>query len=281
VCGPNDPVQAERRIQSEPVFIQREEQLLAQEELPAEPVQMERNLQRAAGQERDVYRSFVEGLTALPENIPVAQGNAPQENLGYKEHRRRQRAMEAEIRRSQDAYKELGKEPRLIRPEELRDMPLFATKEGREKWGATKPKHSKITLRETMQQVQQGDYSNFENLDPVMRCLVATKAIDDLVQRFRLTGNENAEEICRTIHGQGQGVSALLDPALRLGLSLAQKANAFSPEQRAFFLKLDEAMSTAVMTETLTHVAQEDVVAADLRRRDPSLGEDAARAARG
>ena len=211
-------------------------------------------------QNRSAYSSFFNSLRPLPP-LPVAPAAPTQEKVGYKERRRRSK----EIDRQRDEYKafgkELSREPRLVSADEVRRLPLFQTREGRRKWSGEVLPHSSLTREETMKKIlDEGDYSNFENLDLVMRNVVASRALSKFMTDYHVDKNSDPEAICAQIKSSGAGVSALLDPGLRLGLSLAQRGSAFSPEMKRFFLQLDEAMSTAVMVETLTSVADENAV---------------------
>lgn len=231
-----------------------EEPVLAQRERMAPQ-------QDAAQQQREVqaptaYDRFFTGLCPLPA-VPVAGGPVPQEEKpGYKERKRRKKQ-----------YKELGENPRLLQEDEVKQLKLFRTREARDKWAGETLPHSQLTREQTLKQIlNDQDYSNFENLDHVMRNLIANKALSQFMDEHGITaeaienGEIDPEALCARLQQNGAGVSALLNPALRLGLSLAQRTRGFTFRQQAFFKQLDEAMSTAVMVSTLTHVAERDKV---------------------
>lgn len=207
----------------------------------AEQRQVERN---------SPYERFFHRLKPLPP-VPVAGGPVPkEEKVGYKERKRQK-----------EQYEKLGKENRLLRENEVKALPQFQTKEGREKWANETLPHSKLTREQTLKQVlNDKDYSNFENLDLVSRNLIASNALAKFVRSYGIGEDSNPETVCAQIQRTGEGVSALLDPTLRLGLSLAQRSRDFSPKMQKFFRELDESMSTAVMVSTLTHVADRDKV---------------------
>lgn len=184
------------------------------------------------------------------------------------------------------------KEQRLVDYKDVKEQRLFMNKEWREEWANTKMGDSNLTRREIIEMVGKGDYSNFENLDDTMRNMFAKEALDRLVKKYELpfekektatlykelaedmkahkweenddasdvmnryfnerVGKHRTENICADMLKEG-GVTALLDPALRLGLSLAQKSSDFTytKEQKNWFRELDEQMSAAVMLETL------------------------------
>ena len=201
--------------------------------------------------ERDSpYARFFHTLKPLPP-VPVAGGPGPEEGkVGYKERKRQKKQ-----------YEKLGKENRLLRENEVKALPQFQTREGREKWANETLPHSKLTREQTLKQVlNEKDYSNFENLDLVSRNLIASNALAKFVRDYGIGENSAPEAVCAQIQRSGEGVSALLDPTLRLGLSLAQRSRDFSPKMQKFFRELDESMSTAVMVSTLTHVADRNKV---------------------
>lgn len=209
--------------------------------------QREGSYQHAPGYNALILNAF----PPLPQAAAAQKDAAPEANLGYKERKRRRKAQQKE-------YDQLGASGKLISYSDVQKLPLFRTSEGRAKWAAKKLSHSDLTMGETVKMMARGDYSNFENLDNVMRGMFAGEALERMLNKYQLrepTQMEahTPEEICARIRQEG-GVSALLDPTLRLGLSLAQKETLrFEAGQREWFRKLDEQMSTAVMLETLTH----------------------------
>lgn len=230
-------------VAEEPLHSQRK--MMAPQQDTAERRQVERA--------PTAYDRFLNSIPPLP-SAPVAAGPAPQEEkVGYKERKRRKKQ-----------YQELGKTPRLLHEEEVRSLKLLRTQETREKWAGETLPHSDLTREQTLKQIlNDQDYSNFENLDHVMRNLIAHKALTQFMEDHGITKDSiqseqiTPEALCERLQQNGAGASALLNPALRLGLSLAQKtAGSFSPELLSFFKGLDEAMSTAVMVSTLTHVAE-------------------------
>ena len=196
------------------------------------------------------YARFFHSIKPLPP-LPLAEGPVPkEEKVGYKERKRQKKQ-----------YEKLGKENRLLKENEVKALPQFQTKERRKEWANETLPHSKLTREQTLKQVlNEKDYSNFENLDLVSRNLIATNALAKFVKDYNIAENSDPEAICAQIQRTGEGVSALLDPTLRLGLSLAQRSLDYRPKVRNFFRKLDEAMSTAVMVSTLTHVADQNAV---------------------
>lgn len=205
-------------------------------------------------EEGNRYDAFFQNMQPLPA-IPIANDFGPQEeNTSRKERNRRKKAREKEIEQQEKDFGELRSQYRIFTAEEIENIPLFRSQEGRKKWFEKKTKHSKSTMGETLTQVKNGDFSNFENLDVVMRNMVASQALNKLMREYNPDPNMDARELCDRIKRTGQGASALMNPALRLGLSLAQRTDAIPKAMRDFYRRLDEAMSTAIMVETLTTV---------------------------
>ena len=100
-------------------------------------------------------------------------------------------------------------------------------------------------------------------------------AFKKFMEAYNPRADINPEELCQRIKDTGEGVSALLNPALRLGLFLAVKSddNIVDSEMKNFLQRLDEAMSTEVMLETIAHVPEEDEVAALIREKNPGISE--------
>ncbi len=204
----------------------------------------------------------------LPKETAKHEAPAPGDNLSYKERRKQKKESrkqeEEEYKKKEEEYKNLGKSQKLLDYKEVQNLSLFQTKEGRDKWADTKLGRSKLTRRETMEMVGRKDYSNFENLDDVMRNMFAKEAlrrfIDKYTEKDKSIFDYSAEMICNKLN-----VSKLLDPALRLGLSLAQKEiNGFAPEHREWFRRLDEKMSATVMLST---IQQKDAYRQDQQKK--------------
>ncbi len=236
-------------------------QQLSQPQLQQERQENQQN------QQDEGYESFMRHLT-MQQEIPVNQQAQPaQENLGTKERKKQEKqrrkqeeaAQERVMQERKELEKQMAENPRLMSYMDVKQTNLFATRENWEKWSNIKPAHSKLTLRQIMEQVNNGDYSNFENLDLVMRNMFAQRALGKLSRDYIPLPDDPAD-LCEQIKNSGEGVSALLDPALRLGLSLAQRTEGIPQELKDYYRKLDEAMSTAVMVETLTKNADEQTV---------------------
>lgn len=259
-----------------PIEVQRttEEQLQEQRQLQQQDQRQDQRQQEAGGQQQ-IYGNLFRHFQPLPAGTPVAPVPAPQASLSYKERRQLKAQQKKELEQNWNEYKGLANAKGLLKSKDVKSLPLFSSQKGKEKWASAKLKHSKLTMGQTAEMVKNGDYSNFENLDGVMRNLVAGKALKQLMQKYNVMETP-VDQLCKQIKGEREGVTALLDPALRLGLSLAQRTEGFSDELKARFLALDEAMSAEVMVETLTHQASQEAVLQDIRSKQPKLKESQA-----
>ena len=144
--------------------------------------------------------------------------------------------------------------PRLVFAEDLNKTFSYWDKKDREHWEKQVLPHSKLTRGETLRRIiEEGDYSNFENLDELMRNRVATSALLNFNEAFQINEHTTVDEIMSYYREHSEGVSMFLDPALRLGFSLAQKTGGMPDWAKTLYRELDEAMSTEVMVATLTH----------------------------
>ncbi len=240
---------------------QQQEQQQAQQQMHHEPVAQQQQAQAQAQQQQvsTAYERFFENLHTFPQML-VAQGAAPveapaQTKAQRREQKRLEKQHEKEAKEGYAVYvNHLTEMPRLVDEDELYNLGVFQRASSKEKWAKEKLPHSSLTREETLKQIfDDGDYSNFENLDLVMRNVVASKALRQFMDDYDIQdGHADPAEICQQIKASGAGVSALLNPGLRLALSLAQRTYKFSDEFRDFCRKLDEQMSTEVMVATLT-----------------------------
>ena len=197
-------------------------------------------------------------LQRLPaENAAEGGANANNENLGYKERRRR----EKEIKQRKEEYKEFDKnqaQQGLLEMKDIAGLSLFERDYGLEAWKQEKLPHSDLTREQTMKNIlENNDYSNFENLDGIMRNVVASSALSKFIKDYNVKKDSDPQKLCKKIidkEDKGLGVSGLLNPGLRLGLSLAQKTEGIDEEWKSFFRRMDEEMSTQVMVATITAI---------------------------
>lgn len=204
-------------------------------------------------QQETEYNNFLATLGAenLPGAVPVALPEQPVRKEWFAKKRRKK------------AYKEYGKKDQLFGTNDVKSLALFDSKEMVKNWSEIS--HKDVENRKLIDQVSKGDYSNFENLDNVMRNYVASHALRKMLHTYQPDFTDDAEELCDLIR-QREGIPGLLNPALRLGLSLAARTEGLTPVQQTFFVHLDEAMTNAVMVETLSKQADPLSVEAMLQR---------------
>lgn len=216
--------------------------------------------QEVIQQQPTPYASFLQHLTPLP-SVQVADGQAQEEKVGWKEKKRRKEMYKEQYK---DKEKALKGAKNFLKEADLKSLDMFKTKQGREQWENEKLPHSEMTRGQTVRMIMdKGDYSNFENLDGVMRNIIAGKALQKFDRDFVIHKGDvdsQVNEIIQYMKETKEGVSGFLDPALRLGFSLAQKMKDIPKWKQEIYLKLDEAMSTAVMEATLTHVPDQQKV---------------------
>lgn len=260
------------RQQQQNIIVGEYRQVIHEEPTMQRLTQQQAELEKMA--ENVAYDDFFQHISALPQQAGVAAGQAPQgQDVGSKERTRRK-----------DRYEEKKKQnkerPRLMQDEDRETLALLLqTKEGRKYWTDEKIGGTSFTRKEILQQIlNHGDCSNFEKLDDYTRNLVATRALEQMMQQYEINGNTNPAELCQQIKSRGPGVSALLNPALRLGISLACNTNQYDEETKRVLRSLDEEMSTAVMEETLTHVTDKEALAQQYQKDGAAEGKAAAMA---
>ncbi len=197
------------------------------------------------------YSDFMKRFHPLPGTD--VEGNQPpaEEKLSWKQRKRRNKMYKEWYQMKVDDAKE---KPGLVFAEDLNKTFSYWDKKDREHWEKQVLPHSKLTRGETLRRIiEKGDYSNFENLDELMRNRVATRALLNFRDTFHINEHTTVDEIMSYYREHSVGVSLFLDPALRLAFSLAQKTGVMPDWEKAFYRELDEAMSTEVMVATLTH----------------------------
>lgn len=118
----------------------------------------------------------------------------------------------------------------------------------------------KITQKELFSRVQAGDYSNFERLDNALRNGLAMNYMESSFAQLCRPG-DSAESFVERMMDQG-GTGKLLDPMMRLGISLYMKQKNGMPDT-AFdgpekFKELDMKLNTKIMVETILHKPTRD-----------------------
>lgn len=215
------------------------------------------------------------GFPPLPQervriSLPVTQ---PEED------QLRNKKKKSLVERRREDYDRIGRQMQLTSFATVHNSPYYTTKIGREdfkkrysEYLTGDEKLEEVTADYIADRILQSDYSNFENLDRTMRNVVATQAYRKFLQTYDLEKEKDPEVLCQKIKATKEGVTALLDPALRLGLSLAIKTE--GTKHKDFLQKLDEAMSTAVMVDTIAHVPKEEEVKSMIRETNPGIDEE-------
>ena len=96
--------------------------------------------QQEAGQVQTLYQQFMGRLTALPENVPVAEGAPIREEQTVRKERKRR---EKEAKRE---YREQGKRGRLLFLEEGRGLKILQNGDSLKKWGDARTKHIEVYM---------------------------------------------------------------------------------------------------------------------------------------
>lgn len=268
MCGTKtlQQTQQNQQIQRQTQEQQQEQQQVQQQAQNRQLVQQQREQERLEIQQQEQtgdvrYQRFMNSLHPLPQMPVAGDANVQANPTSDKARKRREKAM-AKQRSNEykDKVKTLQAQPRFVTAEEMKGLEMFQTREGREQWKKQVLPHSTLTRQETLEQILKNkDYSNFENLDLPMRNLIAAQALEEFRQEYGITEESDVDVVCRQIMEKHKGVSGLLDPAVRLGLSLAQNEpeNAVPEKLRAKYRELDERLSTEVMVQTLIHKPDE------------------------
>ena len=207
-------------------------------------------LDRQLNQTRNPYAKFLNNLSTPPDSVQVpGTAQADQERLGYKERKQQK-----------EKFNALGKKHTLLSAADMQELSqnkMFTNANMRKSWEGSKYRQSEVTNAETMRQLASKDYSNFENVQPTLKNVVASKELQEFRQKYpelATRENYNVNALVQHLKREG-GVSALMNPALRLGLSLARHTPDVPAVEKENYRRLDEAMSTELMVETLTHKA--------------------------
>lgn len=207
-------------------------------------------LDRQLTQTRSPYARFLNHLSTPPDSVQVpGTAQLDQEHLGRKERKHQKEKFDA-----------LGKKHTLLNEADMRELShnkMFTNAEMRKSWEESKYRQSEVTNSETMRQLANKDYSNFENVQATLKNVVASKELLEFRQKYpELATMENYDvnRLVQRLKREG-GVQALMNPALRLGLSLARNTKDLPDVEKENYRRLDEAMSTELMVETLIHKA--------------------------
>lgn len=211
--------------------------------------QTAQRLEGQIGQTQTQYDMFLRNLAAPPESVQVPGAKADQESLGRKERKRQE-----------EAFKAIGNKHTLLSADDMQQLSqnkMFTNAEMRKTWEKSKYRQSQVTNADTMRQLAQKDYSNFENVQPTLKNVVASRELQEFRRKYPQLATDagyNVGALVQHMKREG-GVAALMNPALRLGLSLARNTEDVPQIEKENYRRLDEAMSTELMVETLVHKA--------------------------
>lgn len=200
------------------------------------------------------YEEFFEDISELPQRVAAGEGEPPQEpKPGYKERKRRREKFDKILKENKQA-------PHFATDDEKEALAkLLQTKQGREYWANTKIGDTSLTRQEILQQIiNKGDCSNFELLDNFSRNLVAEKALKQMMEMHPLSDTSWISSIGFEIMQRGKGVSGLMNPALRLGISLACQSPHYDRRTKQLLRSLDTWMTTTIMEKTLLSAPQKE-----------------------
>lgn len=103
-----------------------------------------------------------------------------------------------------------------------------------------------ITQQELMNKVKGGDYSHMQQLDPVLRNRVATEYM--LEHPIKCT----PEEFVGSLKLEKDPVSAMLNPVMRMGISLVINSKNADPTVIEKYRKIDDLLNKEIMIATIT-----------------------------
>lgn len=251
--------------------------------------QKDKAVKETAGKKQDVINKIKkQGAIGIPGSSGLGFLSLPQEGVRIlqpvtrpEEDQLKNKKKKELVEKRRADYQLFGKQMKLTSVAKIHNCSYFTTKIGREDF--KKRYTSFLTGEESLEEITadyvakrilESDYSNFENVDVTMRNVVATMAYRQFKEKYLPHPGMNPKELCQRIKETTEGVTALLNPALRLGLSLAIKSEETEPAMKIFLEKLDEAMSTAVMVETIAHIPKDEDVKVLLREKNPEMPEE-------
>ena len=117
----------------------------------------------------------------------------------------------------------------------------------------TGPKEEEsVTQQELLKRVLKGDYSNLQQLDPVLRSVAAGK----YMERLQINANtKTAEELVNALYKEG-GVSQLMNPLFRIGVSVLMRGQSgskaiYKASDTGFWSKVEDLCNQRIMAATI------------------------------
>ena len=196
--GSSDQLYQNKNQQVKQNIVVNQQQNLQQQQKVVQPVYEEQEEEKEEEKYASLmvdtsYTDFMERFHPLSGTAVEGNQPPPEEKLGWKERKRRNKIRKELYQQKVDAAKEA---PGLVFEEDLKDTFKNWGKKDREHWEKEVLPHSKLTRGETLRKIiEKGDYSNFENLDELMRNRVATSALLNFNEAFQINEHTTVDEI--------------------------------------------------------------------------------------
>ncbi len=110
----------------------------------------------------------------------------------------------------------------------------------------------KITQKELLERVKSGDCAHMQKLNPVLRNRAATL----YMQEHPIPAQMTAEQFIESLKAKENPVSEMMNPLLRMGISVMMNSPGCSAEVKTKLKKIDELLNTEIMVATLTKKAK-------------------------
>ena len=197
----------------------------------------------------EAYGDFLNKLSEPPTELkgPIIKGKS--DSLGYKQKKR-----------AKAEFEEIGAKHTLISMEDMEKLNFnqyLFNASSKKDWMKSKTRQSKISNEESIQRLKNGDYSNFENVPQTIKNIVASQAFVKFISRDDVFDPNYTEQDVIKNYIAEYGVTSLMNPALRLGLSLGMNTGGLTDWEKNRLVRLDEMMTNTIMLETL--IKQVDV----------------------
>ncbi len=109
-----------------------------------------------------------------------------------------------------------------------------------------------VTQQELLKRALKGDYSNLQQLDPVLRSVAAGKYMERLNINARM---KTPEELVNALYKEG-GVSQLMNPLFRIGISVLMRGQSgskaiYKASDTGFWSKVEDLCNQRIMAATI------------------------------
>lgn len=197
----------------------------------------------------EAYSDFLYTLSTPPFEMEGPTTKSKSDSLGYKQRKR-----------AKAEFEEIGAKHTLISMEDMEKLNsnrYLTNASSKKDWLKSKTRQSEITNEESLQRLKNGDYSNFENVPKTIKNIVASQAFVKFISRDDVFDQNCTEWDVVKNYITDYGVTSIMNPALRLGISLALNSDGLTDWERRRLVLLDEMMTNTIMLETL--IKQVDV----------------------